>query len=1572
MAKSKKKRKNKKKWPTWVRVLAATLALAISIDVIGKACMYSYAYESVVEAAKKSHKQMGFIDYAKATGGMLVNGWKLGATSLSLLPAGGAVYLLNKDYHKKVNQSLKSSARGVTKNWNKITGQISNNNNYKSTVVKEANSAVNNLSASQRKKFNREWAKENGGKFYGVQSEGDALRVQKAMKKALGSQSSATQKLNKKLIAAKRKQEVNNKGEETTSDNDTLVAHSEAYSLIWDDYSKLSAKKKAAVEKAMRKMGYKGSLKKMILDSQKSMDSKGNKKVAKFYKDLYKASERYLTKKQKKAIQAKLAEAADTDEARAAAKADEPESFSGKIGKALINAFWSSAIGKWMKKNSAGASIFAGQTKADKVGPTLDANPMQSIYGNQTYTTMGQVVQELMPAALLCAFAMLIVFVIINATRMGVGTITDPVRSRLQWYHSMIDLAISMIGLACYAALVNTIVQTNNGIIVAFANFLGGLTPEGASKSAFDSAVTLGFDSNVATALTKGSVLGSGFAGVFFCIIYLCSYIGLSVFIKYYYFVRAITFTILISVGPIFIAYWSFDWAKRRSATWLRELTGTVFIQCIHALTLTFMSLFMSWNNSRFMTAVGQKNHVSAFNGMVVGFIVMILFQPLSKSLAELFGISSNMLDNLHQSTSKVLKASAAVAGGALLGGAGLALGAIGGVGGAGLAALKAGKAASAAGALSKAGGALKAGAGAFRGSMKANHVLGKTMSGVRSIVGSTMGRMAGLAAGAGASSSPMTALALAQAGGEVGERAATLTSRKLSELGLAATKGRKMMKQAGAQSRDMRSKASEAVNDKVNGALAKDESAKLQEDKNSGSPAAAAQFKDSLKESQKKLEGDPQNKELQRSVKRNKDLIEANKATQDMYEDSEKLQAIAQAHANTKSGDRFNKAGDLRRAVNDTLSDNDKKKLNAHVASGQADEVTKSAALAGAVTDAPIKMQKVADADVADARQKAKTMYQMTYGGVPDKGVSKSEAEAMNSMTAKQALINGYANKDGSANTAAWLASAQYNQGLQHAMNKAGLEAAKKSDGAVLSMAAPNDEHGFDSSYADSDKFKRNITQKMQAAGLDQASIDRVGGAIDAVKATSGQNLVNTVTVPGSGTPVKVVNKELYDAMANQSAKMLNAQARPDAASGQKFTAADFEAMNDRAYNPSSVMGTNDDFSVKDFEGYLNRNDNFGDIASRNFKAEALASDAFVRTASDQAAMMSNPIAMFKAPRGADNVFSKEFDPRSLNPQIARSISNYDFQNPVSDTLGIGSEISRMQASAASNGLGGIPDDSFQMVTTNNGSFVRAKDPDYGWVQVGKFGPGDIALEGGESIIQDLAYNSDTNTIGPKMENHHIAEPYSISDGIKVPRSYSNGRPDLGTMLKNYGSNGPVSQTDMSDYTKMDTSERAAKLMDEGMLSVDKLTAGPNGYDSFKYYSDGINQTIIGHRKDAPAGNYENLVPGYREGSLLPSAMTGVQYSIDLTPTGNGFSVDDAGDVKIYSQNGQLSDQQRNSYLERIHTALEGTRSKRDFDQQLSSIIPQTDEVLANRLALHSPNKDASNLSLTNKVFDD
>src|SRR5699024_11893331 len=62
------------------------------------------------------------------------------------------------------------------------------------------------------------------------------------------------------------------------------------------------------------------------------------------------------------------------------------------------------------------------------------------------------------------------------------------------------------------------------------------------------------------------------------------------------------------------------------------------------------------------------------FEVMVIGFIIMITFIPLSRSLAELFGLQTRMLDNIHQSTSQTLQ-TAAMIGGAALGISALGLG---------------------------------------------------------------------------------------------------------------------------------------------------------------------------------------------------------------------------------------------------------------------------------------------------------------------------------------------------------------------------------------------------------------------------------------------------------------------------------------------------------------------------------------------------------------------------------------------------------------------------------------------------------------------------------------------------------------------------------------------------------------------------------------------------------------------------------------------------------------------------------------------------------------------------------
>ena len=1554
-----KKQKKKKGWPIWAKTLIVVLILTIGTT--GGMFGYSFSqyYTLVAQAAETSHKQLTFWQKAGLSASGAWN-WTLG-------------HLGNKAAAKKEKQIRKT-----------LVNQKRANRKYATSQIATADEAFSSLTKAQQKKVLKEYGynnfiDKNSGRFTGVTSESEANELINAMTKALGKNNKTVQKINRSSIKAKRTQQTHNTGNKTTSQNDTLDAAQKEYEEIWNAYSGLSAKKKAAIAKAMKKKGY-GSIKHYSLNSQKSLNSKENKDVKKYYEALYNASSKYLTTKEKSKIKKLAGNTDDTIGAHAAAQADEPTSFAGKIGKALINAFWSSSIGKWLKSNSAGSAIFAGETTPAKVSSALKSNRYQSIYGNKTYTTMAQVANNLLPAMILAGLALLVLFIIINATRMGVGTITDPVRSRLQWYHSMIDLAISAIGIACYAALINMIVDLNNGILVAFAKFMGSLTPLGSSKSVFSSAITLGFDSNVATALTKGTILGSGFAGVIFCIIYLIAYIGLAVYIKYYYFVRAITFTILIAIGPIFIALWSLDWAKRRTFAWLQDFAGTVFIQSIHALTLTFMAMFMAWNNSRFLAAVGSKNHVSAFNGMVVGFIIMIVFQPVAKSLADLFGISTNMLGNIHSSTSRVMAASGAIAAGAALSSAKVLGNAVGGTARATGAALKAGKAAGKAGADVA---ALKAARGnAFRKSMKDNHVLGKAGAGVNGIVGSSIGQLAGLAAGAGAGSS-LAALYLSGKGGEVGTRAAQLTNKGLNHLGLRLTKGRKLKKEAAAQSQQMRDNAAQGVNSKVDAGLAKTEEAnlegaKLMEDKNNGPDDVAAQFKDELKASAKALEDDPQNQKLMDEFKSKKELLAAgrdtSKAKNELYADEDAMNAIARQHAATKTGDKYVDAKDLMKATNEALNDNDKKKLNAGIKDNQANEVQKSAALAGAVTSSPIKKQEIADMDLAKARRKAKAEYISKFGGETTKDMPKAQAKALEQVTADQALKHNCKNKDGSANVSEWLNSTQYQNGLKGAMKTAGLEAAKQSDGAILSMDKPQNMEEFGNSKIDADKFKRDMHNKLEAKGFDQATIDRFDKAIDGVKAASGQDLVTTSMIPGSSTPVKSINKELYDTLADQQAKQLNYQ-YPDGDEGAKFTAADFEAMNDQAYNPSAVMGSEDAFNLQDFKNYLDQNDNFGDIAERNLKAEQYRRDAWTDAAADQAGDGANFAMPSKFGFGSDatphgeDIFSSNFDETSLNPQVARSIASYDRSHPIGNNApGIGTEIARMQASAESNGLSNIPDDSFQMVTTNNGSYVQAKDPENGWVQIGQFGPGDLSLRNGESIIQDLAYNSDTNTIGPKLDkNSRALEPYSISNGVRIPRSYSNGRPDLGTMLNSFGSNGPATRTDLSDYTKINTSGRAQALADAGTLSVDKLTAGTNGYDDFKYYSDGTKQTIIGHRKDAPEGSYENLVPNYSFGSLMPSAMTGVQYSVDLTPTDNGLGVSSTPNINVYSHNGQLTDQQRNSYLGRIHNALDGAKGRSDFNSRLSDIIPQTEEVPANRLAKYSANKDINDLSITN-----
>src|SRR5699024_11699931 len=113
----------------------------------------------------------------------------------------------------------------------------------------------------------------------------------------------------------------------------------------------------------------------------------------------------------------------------------------------------------------------------------------------------------------------------------------DQVLSILTYYQNIIDTMIAVVRVAAFPDFVNMILQLDGELLMGFANFMSGIAPDGNGTSVFDTAIKLGFDKSTINAISSGMLLGgSDFSGVVFEIIYLVSYVGLAVYIKYFYF----------------------------------------------------------------------------------------------------------------------------------------------------------------------------------------------------------------------------------------------------------------------------------------------------------------------------------------------------------------------------------------------------------------------------------------------------------------------------------------------------------------------------------------------------------------------------------------------------------------------------------------------------------------------------------------------------------------------------------------------------------------------------------------------------------------------------------------------------------------------------------------------------------------------------------------------------------------------------------------------------------------------------------------------------------------------------
>ena len=1278
----------------------------------------------------------------------------------------------------------------------------------------------------------------------------------------------------------------------------------------------------------------------------------------------------------------------------------EPTTLWGKIGKALMNVFWSGAISDWLEKNGPGQEIFAGTDDPSTLAAQVQDDPKSLIYPTSKtddYSTMTQVSDWLQPAMIAAGGALITLTLVITTMRMGWGQAIDPVRSRMAWYQNIIDSIIAVSLIAAFPLFVTEVLQVDGALLMGFADFMSQITPNNSSETVFQTALKLGFDRSTLNAISSGMLLGgSDFAGVIFEIIYLIAFVGLAVYIKYFYFVRAITFTVLVGIGPIFMALWSFNPTKGRTFAWLKDFIGTVFINVIHALTLTFMALFMNWNNSRitsqaanYISAVlnwqkanpgrqllstltlgiaggpsakelqgaatasgGTINGASVFEVLVVGFIIMLLFQPLSKSLAQLFGISTNMLDNISHSTSNTLKAGALIGGGALIAGS-VAPAAI-------------------------AGRTIKEGAGALKDGIKANRgkkaldwrdKLKNTVKGtyasanrrkpfrsslakINGIVGPGAGRLIGFAAGAGAGD-PTTMLALSKAGGAMGERAARLANKPLSALGLGQVyrAGRYLAKKKPGENKYIDSKV-KAANAKTQDSLA--QGGQAVRDANDGHTAVDANIAN-IEAKKKAVEdefragnitSDYMNKQLG-------DLNDQERKLKSLKNDEDFQGRLAQADARKQTSGSYVDASNLASVTKGALGA-EASKLNASEA-GQADGVQQSLALAGAATSGAVMSRYDGDA-VEKAAQTAKVEYAKANAG--------------------KYAQNGFNNKE------EWMDSSQYRQGEATAMQMARQQAVVSSNGKVFSMPDQANNSAFGSSMVNKDVYKQDLAQRMQAAGISSEAQQKVMDAIDGVQ---GKALMSETKINGSNTPLQTLDYGLNNELAKQNAFTINNAGNADS-SKDPVSAYDLAQVYKGDANPASVIGggLDDSLTASSFQQYMKKNapsERLNNLRAglSSFYTDYQNNQAALNNATDSTANGTDTLSMgnwfgggssfgggFGGFNGGHNFGGASATPNDLI--ASQRISNFNKEwGPVGmspseaiDTLTANASPS---ADGSSIGGSGIPAGDFQLVTGNTGSYIRAKMDDGSYQLVGNWGAGDPSLQGDESIIQNLDVSPD-GTIGPRYDNntHRMENPFSMVGDAKVARAYSNGGPDLSQMLGGFASKARSHSVDMSDYNTMQQApELRRAYMDDGYMTLDKL--GSN-YTDYQYYSDGDHGVIVG--KDSRDGLYKQISNIVDE-DMIEGHAQGQQYSIPLVDSGNGLVPDPNADPHVYSKD-PMTTQSEKEVIDTLRTHMDNIKARQEFNSYLNEILQPTERNLHNYIAKNPANQGIDFIDFSGK----
>ncbi|MDE7056132.1 hypothetical protein [uncultured Lactobacillus sp.] len=1281
------------------------------------------------------------------------------------------------------------------------------------------------------------------------------------------------------------------------------------------------------------------------------------------------------------------------------AKNEDNLSLSGKIAQALLNMFYSTSIGDWMASSGPGATIFSTSYEHGETGPQTYSRIARA-YNNNIYSTVfaetadtksiSNIGEQMGPMFMALAGVLIVITLILQAGKMGFGQAFSPERSRVEWYQNLIDTMIAVVGCCSYGLLVNMILTINGSILIGLARFMA-VTKTATGYTIMSEAITLGYSKDMVTMLTNGTFLGSEFAGIMFSIIYLLTYIGLAVYLKYYYFVREIVFVILWVLGPIFIAFWPSNWGKWRSVNWFRQFCSTVFIQSIHALAMTFMATLMAWNNSNWaamssdiasksagqassetlgkiggdltsfnvigagwhlVTGAGQaagvikggsaiKNGAQHFETMVIGFIILILFQPLSKALADLFGVDSWVLDSIHQSTSSSLKTTAMLAGGGMVAGAGaLALG----TGTAGLSmasganALKAGaSAAKVADKGAKAKAFKKAFAGAFNNSnVKVNRMrdkASKTLARVNGIAGKSVGQLVATAVAQGAGEDIGTTIALSRVGGEIGDRAASLSSGKLSKLGL--------------KNADPNRKRRESLKKDINGITNK-------ATKNSvkASIDNAAGFDEQIR----KASADP-----------------------NLSSDTEKQQAIKEAQENAnfaKENDLDKGAAAEAKAKRLTKGKNNYKSTNA-INRNFRDAIMADDSLSEEQKKAALQQGDQAMIKAGSAAYDPKIMYdQIGYAEAQNASTAaKAATEAKLRSQFEAGKLEGAPTPD-QISFDDWKQTPEFGKKYGTKINEAGRAAAQEAlNNSNGHFYGSIDDKAFQSglkedtnSVINSDIFKQEVTKGLQSIGMSSTKANQFASIADNVE---GRSLVQSVpTLNGNGEEATILDAGLWRQLNSQSAGTVNSTW----GGLQKISGQDL----DNTFTPEggsvygSLIGKNTSIpSANDIDSFVNNQNKSAAFAESQ---KNWAQFKNMSSATSEGYDPSNPLTWFTNP-SQDKWERDNPGFNDLNAPYG-TFGHFNWntiaQDRITNNPNIQPDILGMTLAQANDILPkvvdthgkvtGVEPGTFRMQINNTHSILQAQNGNGSWFNVGNIGRGDGTLTAGQTVYQDLDLSSNgTPSLRYDQSTHSVSTPYSLENNQRIPVSLTNGIPELGSFFTNptFVTNTPLSLGDFAHMPSSEVLNRARNGV--GSAAVPTL-------DQYSNYSDfalqGNNGSYIITGMNAMNGKRELLTELAQSTSELNGLPANTSFYIPLVNNGEtGLDISSNADPQLF-----FNSNIKQSEKKLAHRVLDGFMNDSQRIDHVNAylhdnILPYTSTYLRNFIANNPANLDGTNL---------